>query len=94
MRTRLTIAGIGNLIDTISTIYLYNLGFTEANPIMAQLLNYPILFALVKLSTMTVILVWLWRERESKYARIAAVVSAVLYGLIALYYAWFFAFLL
>lgn len=90
----LLITFLGNLVDTAATLYLSSNGFTEANPIMAQLLNYPILFALVKILVMSAVLVYLWRSREYKLARVTAMICATVYGLIALYYLWFFTFLL
>lgn len=95
MKTRLSIAFIGNLIDTAATIILYHrYGFTEANPLMALLLQFPVLFATVKLVVMSAVLLWLWRNRNSRYARYAALVAALVYGVIAIYYAVFFGILL
>lgn len=95
MKKRLLIAFFGNLIDTASTIILYHgYGYTEANPIMAQLIQHPVLFTAVKMVAMTVVLVWLWRNKDSKYAKIASWVTAVTYGAIAIYYCIFFGVLL
>lgn len=82
----LFIAGAGNLIDLVSTLRLTHLGYTEVNPVMAALLPHPVLFALVKICGMTVALWILWKNRESKVARITAWAAAGLYGLIAVYY--------
>lgn len=89
MKLFLIIAFIGNLIDTAATLYLVGLGYHEANPIMRQLLNYPLLFTLIKLTSMTTVLLWLWNERDSKLAVIASWFAAVLYGGIAAYYVLF-----
>lgn len=90
MKLLLLIAWLGNLIDTAATLYLVGLGYHEANPIMRQLLQYPRLFAAVKICTMTAALLWLWKERESKLAVMASWIAAVVYGAIAVYYAaWF-----
>lgn len=85
MKTRLIIAGLGNVIDTLSTVYLHRLGYVEANPVMAMLLPHPWLFVLVKLCVFTALLLWLWMRR----AKAAATVAAVVYGAVAMYYgAW------
>lgn len=91
MKARLFIGVIGNLIDTIATLILYyNYGYTEANPIMAILLKTPWLFVCVKLLVMTIIAVWLWRNKDYKNAQAAAWIIAIVYGLIAIYYGIFF----
>lgn len=89
MTLPLTIAWLGNLIDMAATLILVAHGYHEANPIMRPLLNYPILFAAIKLGIMTAVLLWLWHERESKLAVIASWIAAVLYGGIAAYYVLF-----
>lgn len=82
----LIIAYLGNIIDTAATLYLADKGFIEANPFMALLLKSPWLFAAVKISIMTLLVIRLWTCRENKRARIAAWVAAVVYGMLALYY--------
>jgi hypothetical protein len=94
MKTPLTIAAIGNLIDTVSTLYLNGQGYTEANPFMSALLPYPVLFATVKIGAMALALWILWRNRDSQIARKIAWFAAGLYGLIAVYYIFFFTILL
>ena len=92
MKTLLSIGITGNLIDTIATLILYHKhGYTEANPIMAILVRTPWLFATVKIVVMTIIAVWLWRNKEYKNAQAAAWIIAIVYGLIAIYYGIFFA---
>lgn len=86
MRTLLLIAGFGNLIDTIATVYLTSIGYAETNPVMAQLLRYPAVFAVVKMASMTWLLVFLWRNRADRHAKPMAILAAVVYGLIAVYY--------
>ena len=90
MKTPLIIAAIGNLIDLISTLYLFRLGYMEANPVMAALLPHPVLFTLVKIGGMALVLWILWKSRDSKTARKTAWFAAGVYGLIALYYLFFF----
>lgn len=86
MRTRLIIAGIGNLIDLIATLHLADQGFYELNPIMRRLLPYPWLFALVKLAAMTAVQLFLWIRREDKHALPLATFTAAVYGMIAVYH--------
>lgn len=90
METRLSIAGIGNLIDTAATIYLTQKGYTEANPAMAAMLDRPVLFAAVKIVAMTALLLFLWHRREDRHAKLLATIAAVVYGSIAVYYGVFF----
>ena len=90
MTTLLSIAAIGNLIDTIATLILYGYGYTEANPIMDLLLSVPAIFATVKITAMTAVLVWLWMGRNSKYAQYAAWFAAVVFGALSVYYGVFF----
>ena len=89
MKVLLLIAWLGNLIDTIATVYLTSLGYVEANPIMAQLLNYPVIFVIVKIALMTGLCAYLWMKRLDKHAMPMAIVASVVYGLITAYYAWF-----
>ena len=86
MKIRLLIAFIGNLIDTAATIYLTGLGYTEINPIMAPLLQWPALFASVKGAAMTAVLLWIWKRRGDRKASAAAWIASVVYGTIAVYY--------
>lgn len=95
MKNRLLIAWIGNLIDTASTVILCCWhGFAEVNPIMAWLLRCPVLFVAVKLTAMTSVGIWLWRNRNDKKATIASWIAATAYGSIAVYYAIVFGILL
>ena len=90
MKKPLIIAAIGNLIDLIATLHLTRLGYMEANLVMAALLPRPKLFTLVKIGGMTLALWILWKNRDSEIARKTAWCVAVVYGLIALYYLFFF----
>ena len=89
MKLLLLIAWLGNLIDTIATVYLTSLGYVEANPIMAQLLNCPVIFVIVKIALMTGLCAYLWLKRLDKHAMPMAIVASVVYGLITAYYGWF-----
>ena len=90
MKLLLLIAWLGNLIDTIATVYLTSIGYVEANPIMAQLLNYPVIFVIVKLLLMTWLCAYLWLKRLDKHAKPMAIVATTVYGTIVIYYMWFF----
>lgn len=92
MTALLTIAFLGNLIDTAATLYLLSLGYIEANPVMAWLLRWPAVFAGVKIGAMTAVLWWLWKRRGDRNAALAATVAAVVYGAVSVYYGvWFIA---
>ena len=86
MRTLLITAWLGNAIDMVSTLYLVNRGFVEANPVIRRVLEYPALFVLVKLGAMTALVFWLWHRREDRHAKPLATIAAAVYGLIAVYY--------
>lgn len=90
MRTLLTIAFLGNLIDTAATLYLSSLGYIEANPVMAWLLQWPAVFAGVKIGAMTAVVWWLWKRRGDRNATLAATVAAMVYGAVSVYYIVFF----
>ena len=94
MKNLLFIAYLGNLIDTAATIYLTGLGYTEINPIMAPLLRFPALFAVVKLCAMGCALHILWRNRAHKAATVLAWAAAGVYGAISIYYGVFFTILI
>ena len=86
MKTHLTIAFIGNLIDTAATLYLTAMGYHELNPVMRPLLQAPVLFILVKLFAMGCALHILWRNRAHRAAHWMAWLAAAVYGAIAIYY--------
>lgn len=90
MKTRLTIAYIGNLIDIISTLYFTSIGFVEINPIMVWLLQWPMLLITVKIVVMTAAVILFWYARNEICAVIASWIICLMYGSIALYYVWFF----
>lgn len=90
MTALLTIAFLGNLIDTAATLYLSSLGYMEANPVMAWLLRWPAAFAGVKIGAMTAVVWWLWKRRGDRNAALAATVAAMVYGAVSVYYIVFF----
>lgn len=91
MKIPLLIAYLGNFIDMVSTLYLYGLGYTEINPIMAPLLRFPAVFVFVKLFAMGCALHILWRNRAHRAAQRLAWLAAAVYGAISIYYCAFFA---
>lgn len=93
IRTSLLIAWLGNLVDMVSTLYLHSIGYTEANPVMACLLDTPLVFALAKITLMTLLLLYLWQKREDKHAKVLSGLAAVIYGAITIYYGVFFLFI-
>lgn len=85
---KLLIIWFGNLIDTIATLTLYQTGmFVELNPVMAALLQNPVLFGVVKIGLISLILIKLYKEQNDRKAQIAINIGCWIYGLIALYYA-------
>ena len=95
MKICLIIAWLGNIIDTISTLYLCGNGYAvEVNPLMHWLLQCPVVFAIVKIGFMTAIVSWLWCSRENRYARIATTIGTMIYSGIAVYYMILFSMLL
>lgn len=90
MKTRLFIAYVGNIVDTASTLYLFGKGHPELNPLMAWLLQCPLLFGIVKICTMTVVIVLLWMFRKKMCSLLASWVAALVYGAIAVYYSMIF----
>lgn len=94
IKALLIIAGLGNLIDIIATLYLTGIGFVELNPFMRWLLQYPIVYIIVKLGLMTGLLVWIWSHRKNKGALFVASIPALAYGSLAIYYIMFISILL
>lgn len=87
MKTKLIIAYIGNIIDAAATLVLTQcFGFKEINPIMAWLLQWPVLATFFKIAVVTCVLVFLYNTERSKHTEAIATVAATLYGGLALYY--------
>lgn len=85
--TPLLILYLGNLVDTIATLYFYtHHEFRELNPAMKYLLAYPGLFVFVKVVTVSIIVAILYRARNDKLARLASWIGACFYGALATYY--------
>lgn len=91
MKTKLTIAGIGNIIDAVATFILTQyFGFLEINPIMAWLLQWPILAVVSKVIVVTGILLFAYYTKRQQYMNIFATFAALLYGSMGIYYIVFF----
>ena len=91
MKTRLIVAWLGNLIDTIATVYLtsYCDGM-EINPISAVMLEKPFLFILVKVLMMTISAIFIWRFRDRPFFKVTSWMLFVEYLAVAIYYACIF----
>lgn len=57
MKTLLTIAFLGNLIDTLATLHL---------------LQWPVIFVTVKMVLMSTVLLWIWKRRGDRNASVAS----------------------
>ena len=86
MKVLITTFFVGNLVDIVATLFFTGLGLPELNPIVAVLLNWPLVFVAVKLIIASVLSYILWIERADKLAIACAWVLALVYGAIAIYY--------
>ncbi len=71
-----------NLLDIIFTVVMIHLGFAvEANPFMLDLLEKSeMFFALIKLSLVSLCVFLLWRLREYRISRVAALFCFLTYA--------------
>ena len=91
MKTKLIIAGIGNLIDTIATyIVTQYYGAQELNPFMSWLLQWPKFAMALKFVIVTSLLVYTWYSERTKYSGMFATIAAWLYCSIGVYYIVYF----
>lgn len=87
MKTKLIIAFIGNIIDIVSTLILMRYyEFIEINPVMAWLLQWPVLAAACKIIAVTGILLFIYYTKRDKYTDLMANIAAMIYGGLGLYY--------
>lgn len=99
MKIRLIIAWVCNLVDTAATLDLIRqYGDWEINPISAWLLQWPPVFAAVKLVVMSIAVAFCWWKRDWKLPKflwwklewrpciIASCVLCVEYLAVAVYY--------
>lgn len=87
MLLRLIIIWICNLIDTMATVYLYtNYDATELNPICAELLKNLPLFTIVKISIMSMAVLFLMWKKDWIFCKITSWILFIEYLLIAIYY--------
>lgn len=90
-KAKLIIAGVGNVIDIISTLILINyFGFEEMNPLMRVFLQYPVIASITKIVGVTSILLYLNFTKRERYTNGLATFAAILYGGLAVYYILFF----
>lgn len=90
-KAKLIIAGIGNVIDIVATLILINyFGLVEVNPIMAWLLQWPLLAMSVKFIGVNSILLFVNFTKRKKYMDGLATFAAIMYGSLGCYYLWFF----
>lgn len=73
-------AGFLNVLDAIFTLYAVNMGLAqEVNPAMAYLLNYPVLFVLVKLLAFSL---FVWLGKMTKIS--ICIVFLLYYGIVCI----------
>jgi hypothetical protein len=77
-----------NLLDIIFTLIMIHSGFAvEANPFMLDLIEKSeVAFALIKLSLVSLCVFLLWRLRDYKIARTAAIFCFFTYGCLMAYH--------
>lgn len=86
MTITLIILCLGNIIDVLATLYLTSLGYQALNPLMAWLLQWPVIFVAVKAVTVIAATIVFWYAREMKTAIIASRIVSIYYAVIAVYY--------
>jgi len=83
----LALTFILNILDGVFTLVWINCKIaTEANPIMASLIEYPLLFMGVKTVLVGLGAMLMWRLRSNKLSVIGAVVCLVAYTLVFCYH--------
>jgi hypothetical protein len=87
MKIRLIIAWVCNLVDTAATLDLIRQYVDwEINPISAWLLQWPPVFAAVKLVVMSIAVAFCWWQRNWRLCKAASWVLCVEYLAVAVYY--------
>ena len=91
MLFRLITAWLCNLFDVISTLYFYTyFDGEELNPISDWLLQWSPVFIAVKLTVMTIAVVFCWLKQDWKFCNIVSWILLIEYLLVATYYLFFF----
>jgi hypothetical protein len=91
MKTKLIIAGVGNLIDIFATYILTQYyGVPELNPFMAWLLQWPEFAMVFKFVVVSFVLLYTWYSEHTKYSDMLATIVAWIYGSIGAYYIVYF----
>ena len=76
----LTLLFVLNYVDAMFTLVWVRLGLaSEANPLMAEIIDNPLLFVSVKVTMVTLCCVLLFRHRHRTSAKVAAILGAVVY---------------
>lgn len=75
MKPRLVLLSVFNTIDTVITLIVTQRGFIELNPVTRILLYNPTLFAVAKISLVSLALWWVYLHRNERLARVASWVA-------------------
>ena len=86
MKPRLIATFIFNLIDTVITLIVTQRGLVEINPVTRVLLYCPPAFAVVKFTLVTLALLYLWKNRTERLARVASWCSLGIYAYVMAHY--------
>lgn len=86
MKPRLILLSVFNTIDTFITLHVTQRGYVELNPVARILLYCPTAFAVVKITLVTLALLWLWKHRTERLARVASWVAFGIYGYVMAHY--------
>lgn len=89
----LLITFIFNLLDTFITLHVTQRGYIELNPVTRILLYNPTLFAVVKISLVSLALWWLYRNRTERMARVASWCAFGIYCAVMVHYLILFIFI-
>jgi hypothetical protein len=86
MITILIVTFFFNLFDTIITLIVTQRGYIELNPVTRILLYNPTLFAVVKISLVSLALWWLYLHRNERLARVAIWCAFGIYCAVMVHY--------
>lgn len=86
MKPRLIATFIFNLIDTVITLIVTQRGFVELNPVTRILLYCPPAFAVVKCTLVSLALLYLWKHRTERLARVASWWAFGIYSAVMVHY--------
>ena len=86
MKPRLIATFLFNLIDTVITLIVTQMGFVELNPVTRILLYCPPAFSVVKFTLVSLALWWLWKNRTERLARVASWWAFGIYAYVMAHY--------